>query len=176
MAMLSSNMTIETERVIIRPIVASDAVAYHKIESAAETGYFLGRARPQTKTIEAITYDIERREASWQVLACIDKTTSNFVGRCGYLGVAHPEEPEIHIVLSKDYWGKGLATEIGHALLLHGFQKRGLVAITGVVHPEHKASIRILEKLGMKCVGKRSENANDRQSGFLIYRIDRSAT
>jgi [ribosomal protein S5]-alanine N-acetyltransferase len=176
MATLISNMTIETERVIIRPIVASDAAAFHKIESAAETSCFLGKTQPQTKTIEAITYDIERHGASWQALAVIEKATSNFIGRCGYLGMIRPEEPEIHIVLSKDYWGKGLATEIGHALLLHGFQKRELTAITGVVHPEHKASIRILEKLGMKYVGKRSEDSNNRQSGFLIYRVDRSGT
>jgi ribosomal-protein-alanine N-acetyltransferase len=176
MATLFSTMTIETERVIIRPIVASDVAAYHKIESAVETSCFLGRTRPQIKTIEAITCDIERHGASWQALAVIDKTTSNFIGRCGYLGVIRPEEPEIHLILSKDYWGKGLATEIGHALFLHGFQKRGLVAITAVVHPEHKVSIRILEKLGMKCFGKRSEDENDRQRGVFIYRIDRSAT
>jgi len=172
-----ANISIETERAVIRPIVLSDAFAYHKLESATETRCFLGRALPQIKTIETIRNEIEKFGSNWRALAIIDKTTSDFIGRCGYLGgLVCPQEAEIHIALSKDYWNKGLATEIGRALLLHGFQKRGLATLTGVVHPENKASIRILEKLGMKCVGTRPEDINDRQSGFLIYQIEQSAT
>ncbi len=49
-------------------------------------------------------------------------------------------------------WGKGYATELGEAALAYGFGELGLGAIFALVRPEHSASIKVLEKSGLRRV------------------------
>ena len=51
------------------------------------------------------------------------------------------------------YWGVGLATEAGEAVLRYGFERLGLRRVIGLVMPENTASIRVLEKLGLRFDG-----------------------
>jgi ribosomal-protein-alanine N-acetyltransferase len=60
-----------------------------------------------------------------------------------------PSEMEIYFALSKDYWGKGYATEAAKAVLHYGFDAIGLDRIVAVVMPENVASKRVVDKLGM---------------------------
>ena len=60
-----------------------------------------------------------------------------------------PEEIEIFYGLAKEYWGKGLATEAGKAVLHYGFDTIGLDEIVAVTHSANVASIRVIEKLGL---------------------------
>lgn len=53
----------------------------------------------------------------------------------------------------KDYWGKGLATEAGKAILNFGFQNLELNRIWATASPLNPASTRVLEKIGMKKEG-----------------------
>ena len=53
-------------------------------------------------------------------------------------------------LLSRRVWGRGYATEAARAAVRYGFEVAGLQAIIGLVHPENAASIRVLEKCGMK--------------------------
>jgi RimJ/RimL family protein N-acetyltransferase len=51
--------------------------------------------------------------------------------------------------LAHAYWGNGLATEAAQAVMDYGFGTLGLQRIVAVVHPENRASLRVLQKLGM---------------------------
>jgi len=53
-------------------------------------------------------------------------------------------------LLIKKAWGKGAATEIGKACLLHGFDHYKFKLIYAVVDPNNAASHRWIEKIGMK--------------------------
>jgi RimJ/RimL family protein N-acetyltransferase len=46
-------------------------------------------------------------------------------------------------------WGRGYATELGLAALAFGFDEHRCDEIFGLVRPQHAASIRVLEKIGM---------------------------
>ena len=48
------------------------------------------------------------------------------------------------------YWGQGLATEASIACLNYGFDTLGLQRILGLTHPDNLASMRVLEKVGMR--------------------------
>ncbi len=52
-----------------------------------------------------------------------------------------------------DAWGQGYATELGRDALTMAFQTLGLPQVFGLVRPDHAASIRVLEKLGMQPFG-----------------------
>ena len=50
-------------------------------------------------------------------------------------------------------WGQGYATELGRDALTLAFETLGLPNVYGLVRPEHAASIRVLEKIGMQPFG-----------------------
>ena len=52
--------------------------------------------------------------------------------------------------LVPEYWGQGLATEAAQAWLRYGFEELGLAAIYAGADPPNEASLRVIERLGMK--------------------------
>ena len=62
---------------------------------------------------------------------------------------------EVLYALSKDYWGKGYATEGAYASLKYGFNVLKLDKIIGLTKLENKASIKVLEKIGLSYQGNK---------------------
>jgi ribosomal-protein-alanine N-acetyltransferase len=58
--------------------------------------------------------------------------------------------PELVYHFAKRFWGRGLATELGKASLRYGFQEHQFARIVAVAKPENRASIHVMEKLGMR--------------------------
>jgi RimJ/RimL family protein N-acetyltransferase len=52
--------------------------------------------------------------------------------------------------LNRESWGRGYATEVGRALLSFGFDQLKLLRIWAWCDTENSASVRVLEKLGMR--------------------------
>ena len=50
-------------------------------------------------------------------------------------------------------WGQGYATEVGRNALALAFETLNLAHVYGLVRPDHAASIRVLEKIGMQHFG-----------------------
>lgn len=71
------------------------------------------------------------------------------IGWCGLNFLSETNDVELKYLLSKDHWGKGLATEAAGISLRYGFEQAELEQIIGIVHPENIASQRVLEKVGM---------------------------
>ncbi len=65
------------------------------------------------------------------------------------------DEIEIAYLLSRQVWGHGFATEAAQAALKFGFETAGLNDIIGLVHPENRGSIRVLEKCGLTFVDRK---------------------
>ncbi len=84
----------------------------------------------------------------------ISKTDNQFIGVSGlhpfqYLNQA---THEFGFILHQDYWGKGLATEIGDFWLKYAKSELHLNQIMATVSPNNLASKRVLEKLGMLAI------------------------
>jgi len=78
------------------------------------------------------------------------RATDQFIGSVGLNPFLEDENiPEIEWTISPDHWGKGYATEIGRAMLTYGFEVANFPAIMGFALPQHKASRRVMEKIGM---------------------------
>jgi RimJ/RimL family protein N-acetyltransferase len=56
--------------------------------------------------------------------------------------------------VAKRHWGRGIATEMGRALLQRGFEVLDLELLHAVVDPSNPASQRVAEKIGMRRVGR----------------------
>ena len=66
---------------------------------------------------------------------------------CDALGIG---DFEIGFVLARRAWGRGIATEIGEAQLVFGFEQLGCARLLGLVNPQNLPSIHALEKLAMR--------------------------
>jgi len=77
---------------------------------------------------------------------------------------------DLLFLLRKEHWGKGLATELARAAIQEAFRHPEVETIHATAKPVNAASIRVLEKSGMRLLGYRPEV--DR----LVYRIDRPNT
>ncbi len=60
---------------------------------------------------------------------------------------------EIGYVLGRGYWGRGLTTEAGRALVAWARQQKSIQRIWGTCDIDNRASARVLEKLGMRREG-----------------------
>ena len=61
-----------------------------------------------------------------------------------------PEEIELGYRLRKPAWGRGYATEGALALVRHGFLALGTVRVTATALAANRASIRVMQKAGLR--------------------------
>jgi putative acetyltransferase len=60
---------------------------------------------------------------------------------------------ELGYSLSEEYWGRGIMTEAGEAVLRYAFEELKLDVVSIVTTPDNKRSQRVIEKLGFTYEG-----------------------
>ena len=167
--------TITTARLILRPFVEADAGPLHRILNEEDTlRYF---PNPDPLPLERVQKFVTRQLAHWDehgfgwwaVEPREPHGRQELIGWNGLQFLPETGEIEVGYLLSKAHWGKGFATEGGLASLEFGFQALGLENIIAIVHPGNKASIRVIEKLGMSLVDRTNYFGMD----VLRYILDR---
>ncbi|SFW57472.1 GNAT family N-acetyltransferase [Cellulophaga fucicola] len=83
-----------------------------------------------------------------------NKEDNTFIGvsgllKCDYLG---KESYEFGFILDDNFWGKGIATEIGEFWIDYAKNQLKLDEILATASPENHASRRVLEKLNLHMV------------------------
>lgn len=148
---------LETARLILRPFVVDDAADFYRLNSDPEVLRYTGD-QPPASVEDARLGLLERPLADYRRYgfgrwACVLKATGQFIGFAGLKYVPELSEVDLGYRLSREFWGQGMATEAGRASVAHGFDELGLRRIIGLVEPRHLASVRVLEKCGMKYEG-----------------------
>jgi RimJ/RimL family protein N-acetyltransferase len=169
---------IATERLLLREFDESDGPALHAFESLWEvTRYQSFDQRSLAESHDYVMASIEAaREDPRHVydLAMILKGEGRLIGRCGFaIGDPDDEQAVLWYTLHPDAWGHGYTTEAARAVVDFGFRSLGLHRIWADTDPANVASIRVLEKLGMRLEGHLREDArvNDAWADSLIYAI-----
>jgi ribosomal-protein-alanine N-acetyltransferase len=83
----------------------------------------------------------------WSV---IERATQQLIGHGGLQLLEDGTEVELGYYLGRTAWGRGLATELGMAVLRYSFSHLHLPQIVAVVRPENHPSQCVLEKLGFE--------------------------
>lgn len=159
--MLDRDMSIvlQTERTQIREFVESDAPAFYRLGSDPEItrlthdpgGGFRDLDHAREILLSHPIADYARHGyGRWAVVHRKDRA---IVGFCGLKYLDDLDEVDLGYRFLPSHWGQGLATETGRAVLVHGFEKLGLEEIIALALPENVASIRVMEKLGMRPAG-----------------------
>jgi len=78
------------------------------------------------------------------------------------------DECEIHVILNKDQWGRGLGTEIAMALRDLAREMFPQRCLTAKVHPKNAASLAIIAKL--RLAQHRTITSDSYDHGWLQFR------
>lgn len=151
------NIIIETERLILRTFTIEDAHLILQLNKDPEVvRYTLDPIKSLKQAKEVLEQTILpqyvlNNHGRWAVHL---KSDLEFIGWCGLK--ARPERNEIDLGYRfiQSAWGKGFATEAAFACLKYGFEVLNLPRIVGRAMPENIASLKILEKCGMKYIGE----------------------
>jgi ribosomal-protein-alanine N-acetyltransferase len=141
----------------LRPFREQDAKALHRI--LAEDGILRFFPNPYPPSLDRVQNLIASQLKHWVEhgfgwWAVETRNRQALIGWNGLQCLPDTQEIEIGYLLSKAFWGKGLATEAATAGLRFGFENLELESIVGVVHPENAASQRVLQRIGMSFVNE----------------------
>jgi RimJ/RimL family protein N-acetyltransferase len=146
----SSTSRVDTGRLtLVRPRSVDAAEIFERYASDPEVTRFLGWARH--RSIADTQAFLSFSASEWQrwpagpylIRARADE---RLLGGTG-LGFETPEQAVTGYVLARDAWGHGYATE-ALAAVMGVAREVGVVQLSALCHPEHRASWRVLEKCG----------------------------
>jgi [ribosomal protein S5]-alanine N-acetyltransferase len=88
-------------------------------------------------------------------LSIIDKESDQHIGniKLGPINWVHRKGTLGILIGEKSFWGKGVGSEALHLMIEYGFFRLNLKRIDLGVYAEHKAAIRIYEKIGFQVEG-----------------------
>jgi len=149
-------MELESARLLLRECRETDYPTTHAYASDEETTrYTIFGPNTEKDTrdylLRAVAQQGEKPRTIYG-MAIELKTEARHIGAIG-LNAQDKSKGSFGYVLHKDHWGKGYMSEAGRALLTFAFQTLKLHRIVAKVCPGNAASIRVLEKLGMRREG-----------------------
>lgn len=162
---------VETERLLLRELNIDDAESFYKLNLNPKIIQITGNSAFKNVDearvfLENYTEYAENGYGRWAV---IEKSSNQFVGWCGLKYDHQKNETDIGFRFFEEHWNKGFATESAKACLKYGFEELNLKSIVGRAMLENVASIRVLEKIGLKFLMNFDFDENNKG---VIYKID----
>lgn len=173
---------IDSARLLLRRIAASDLLFFTRIHAVAEIVRYIGHGRPRSaeETEEWLQSTLKGyEELELGQLAVVRKADGALIGRCGMTdfvietgvapratprawfgralapaGVAVVEERELGYTFDSAFWGHGYATEAAQCVFAYARDVLGLDRIISVIHPENAPSLRVAERCGVRRAGQ----------------------
>ncbi len=149
------NITITTDRLLLRPIQKSDAKSVFRYRSDAFTNIYQGWI---PKTIDDVVSFIENRvsptiniNGTWFQLVIISKDDNTIIGDIG-LHFIDPENKQVEIgcTIDKNYQKQGYASEALSGVFPYLFKTLDKHRIIASIDPRNEGSIKLVERLGFR--------------------------
>ncbi|MDQ3336347.1 MAG: GNAT family N-acetyltransferase [Myxococcota bacterium] len=154
-------MQLATDRLILRELAESDAQRLFEIESAPDFGRYLER---YSQSVEEAAEYLRGSVAATQL---VPRLVYDFavvredvmIGRAGMKrGETEPRMAMLWYAIDPAHQGHGYATEAAHAVLRFAFEELELHRVWADADPRNAASVRVMERLGMRREAHHLEN------------------
>jgi ribosomal-protein-alanine N-acetyltransferase len=152
------NLILETERLILREMLPSDAEALFEMDSNPNVHKYLWN-KTLTSIDEVYQYiEMVRNqylENNIGRFVVVLKETNELIGWAGLKYNTEKVNNKVHFYdigyrLNEKFWGKGYASEASFAWLDYGFNVMKIKVMEAAAHTDNIASNRILQKIGLK--------------------------
>ncbi|MDL2281671.1 GNAT family N-acetyltransferase [Parabacteroides sp. OttesenSCG-928-G06] len=165
----TKKMNIETERLILRPVIESDAEDIYEYARNKNVGIHAGwEPHENIEATREVMKEVFLGQES--VFGMVLKETGKLFGTIGLIPDPKRQNDNTRMLgyaIGEDYWGKGFTTEAALALLRYGFEELGLDLISAYCYPYNEGSKSVLKKCGFRYEGKLSQ-AEKRYDGKVF--------
>jgi ribosomal-protein-alanine N-acetyltransferase len=166
--------TILTARLTLRPFTLDAVDEVHALWTDPDVRRFLwdnvviARERAE-EMVRAIVAGFHRNGRGMWLIH--ETSAAKPCGFCGFLPRKEPDRAELIYGLAPGAWGRGYATESARAVMEYGFETLNLPKIAAAADVPNLASLRVLERLGMRFVRREVVHGVD----LLFYEIENTA-
>jgi len=158
----SVHLPLLTERLELRDFREGDVDFVHAWACDPEVVRFMGWG---PNTVEQTREFLQRKFAertgeprsAWD-LAVINRSTDRLIGSVGLRLDDTRQQAALGYCYHQDAWGQGFATEAALVILRFGFEELGLHRIHASADARNGASVRVLDKIGMRQEGRLREH------------------
>ena len=169
--------TLETGRLLLRPLSAAEADSLHRISNEPNVRLHLWDDEAVSEaTIKGLIAQSDRMFSKEEigVFGVRMRAREDLLGFCGFVRLGGMKEPELWYELTERVWGCGLATEAAWACVRYAFEEVGLERVIAGADAPNTVSLRVIEKLGMRYLGNINPSA-PKVPYFALDREDFSA-
>lgn len=158
-------LVLETERLVLRPFTTDDAPFALTLLNEPSFLRYIGDKKVRTLE-DARQYltngPIGSYERNGFGLCLVElKDLRTAIGMCGLLKREELPDPDIGFAFLPDFWNKGFAFEAAAAVMNDARERLKLSRILALVNSDNYASIKLLERLGLKFEGMRDEGRTE---------------
>ncbi len=150
---------LQTERLVLRRFAGGDLEPLAGVFGDPEVMRFVGARRgpldPGRLAASQVHVRAHWDEHGFGPLAVVERATGRLAGEAGLQLLDGGSDVELTCTLARSAWGRGYATEAAAAVLRWGFAGLLQPRVVAVADPANGASLRVLEKLGMRPQGTR---------------------
>ena len=164
--------SIETERLLLRPVTLDDADAMFEYASDREnTRYTFPTNQSLEETKNNIAQFYLASPLGWWGIEL--KSNGQFIGTIDL----HKIDPvfkkaAIGYIINKKYWNQGLTTEANRAVIELAFEKIGMNKLTALHDKDNPASGKVMEKSGMRFSHEEAYACIDQhEEGRIVTRV-----
>jgi RimJ/RimL family protein N-acetyltransferase len=149
-----SGLTLTSRRLVLRSLAAGDAPFLLQLMN--DPDYYAHIGDRGLRSIEDAADYVERvvaasyRQHGYGMYLALRHSDGCPVGIAGLVNRPTLEDVDIGFAMAPAHRGAGFASEAGAAVVLHAARDLGLERLVGIVSPGNAASIRVLEKLGLR--------------------------
>jgi RimJ/RimL family protein N-acetyltransferase len=176
---------LESERLRLRRFTPADAALLYDLDGDPDVIRFtdLGGRAPYAHYCDRVlprNLAYYGRGEGYGYWALEEKASGDFLGWFHFRPAQDDSgEIELGCRLKRSAWGRGYATEMARALVCHGFATLGVPRITATALAANRASVRVLEKAGLRFHGDWTYEFTDPATGRVTphpavrYALDR---
>lgn len=161
------DMIIETQRLLLRPMIESDKEDFYEIFSSDEVGRFVSKM--SREMVEKYFENRKKSAPNPFSFAVVLKENGKMIGN---FEIKHNKDNnfgEISYVFNPKYWNNGFCTEACRAVIKFAFEQANMHRIEADCFVDNYASNKILrEKLFMNFEGSLSNYAYNSATGKIM--------
>ena len=151
-SIFEEQLTIELDKVLLRPITADDAEDLYDIFSDKQVMKYYDRlplkSREEADDLAKMFMDglADKTMIRWGIE---EKAGGKLIGTCGFFCISEDDKKvEIGYELRRDRWGMGIMSEALGAIMKFIFTRTDINRVEAFVEVQNVASMRLLDKLG----------------------------
>lgn len=147
-------IVLETDRLVLRHLTLNDAPFILELVNEPAFLRYIGDRKVRTLQ-DARQYILKgpiesyRRNGFGLFLAFL-KDTGDPIGMCGLLKRETLDDVDIGFALLPAFWRQGFTAEGAAAVLQYARAEKGFKRVVAITSPDNVASIKLLEKIGLK--------------------------